>query len=37
MDKKEFGQLVRALREDHLDENLRIWTRERLSTKTGSG
>ncbi len=37
MDKKEFGNLVRALREDHLDENLHTWTRERLSTETGQG
>ena len=37
MDKKEFGKLVRALREDHLDENLHTWTRERLSAETGQG
>lgn len=37
MDKKEFGELVRALREDHLDENLHTWTREKLSEETGQG
>lgn len=34
MNRKEFGQLVKALRQDHLDENLRIWGRDELSEET---
>ena len=31
MDKRHFGELVRALRSEHLDENLHGWTREKYS------
>lgn len=31
MNNKQFGELVKALRREHLDENLQSWTRQRLS------
>ncbi len=31
MNKKQFGELVRALRREHLDEDLHGWTRQKLS------
>lgn len=36
MNKKEFGALVRALREDHLDQNANKWTRKKLSEAMSS-
>ncbi len=35
MNKKEFGTLLRAVREDHLDEYAHKWTRKKLSKEMG--
>lgn len=35
MNRKDFGQLVKALRKEHLDEHNHYWTQRKLAEKTG--